>query len=120
MRKVKWSMMFLIFMLVFVSACSSGSNTNNGSENSNSSSVTPNNETDETKEDVTLRLWFPGTGSVEDAINSLIDKYESENAHITIDYEAVPWAEFFQKLSVGYAGGNAPDIHGLGYGKSVV
>lgn len=99
-----------VFMLVFmlIVGCQGNSNST-GSEQSSGD--------DSNKEQVTLKFWWPGTDLVEKATKELVEAFEAENPHINIEYEAIPWGEYFQKLSVGYAGGTAPDIHGLGFGQ---
>lgn len=66
----------------------------------------------ETEEDVVLTMWIPGTTGLE--------VYEQVNAEldgITVEVQIIPWGEYFTKLNVGFAGGTAPDIFGLGYGQ---
>lgn len=95
-----------ILVLIFLSACQS-----------DTSSSDPKSHDGSKDEQVTLKVWYPGTGQIEKDVQSIIDQFEEEHPNVTIDYEAAPWAEFFQKLTVAYAGGTAPDIHGIGHGQ---
>ncbi|MCR2822987.1 ABC transporter substrate-binding protein [Lederbergia panacisoli] len=108
MRKIKsLCLISLVFSLLLLTAC--------GSPSSETGSKGKSNE----NEKVTLNVWFPGTGTVETAVRDILDKFEEENPNIKVELEAIPWGEYFQKLSVGYAGGTAPDVHGLGYGQLI-
>ncbi|CAH0121282.1 hypothetical protein PAE9249_03809 [Paenibacillus sp. CECT 9249] len=109
MKTSKWILLTLMMaVIVFVSACGQ----NNGANNKQ---ALGGNEGK-----VTLKFWYPGHETyVVDAVNKLIADFEQENPDIKIEYSAIPWKEFFQKLSVSYAGGIAPDIHGLGHGQLV-
>ncbi|WP_163537969.1 ABC transporter substrate-binding protein [Gracilibacillus sp. YIM 98692] len=112
-RKIlKWGIIFILSLLLMVTGCQSDSSTNEEKQKSANGEGEQNQE-----EEVTLKLWWPGQNYVADAISGIVEDFENENPNINIEYEAVPWGEYFQKLSVGYAGGNAPDIHGLGYGQ---
>jgi multiple sugar transport system substrate-binding protein len=106
----KFSCILLILFLVLLTACQSEKPVDSG---------TSGDGTNDNNEQVTLSLWYPGTGTVETAVQNMLDKFEEENPHIKVEFEAVPWAEYFQKLSVGYAGGTAPDVHGLGFGQLI-
>ncbi len=112
MKARTWGLIFIVLALLIVSACQSGSG--NNSSNGGTSAETGNSEKGE---QVTIKFWYPGAGPAEDAVKEVVAAFESKHPNVKIDYSVVQWSEFFQKLSVGYAGGMAPDIHGLGFGQ---
>lgn len=108
-------MVVLLCLVLLVAACSGQSNpTTNDSGNGGTSSAGGN----ASDEQVVIKLWWPGTDEpIVNSMERVIEQFEEAHPGIQVEYEAIPWAEYFQKISVGYAGGNAPDIHGLGLGQ---
>lgn len=58
---------------------------------------------------VTLRYWQYNTG-VQDLEKRLVDTYQTKAGDVTIQYEAIPWQQYWQKVNATLAGGDAPDI----------
>lgn len=97
---------FLVLLLLFAAVgCQSNSESANTDKEENGQ--------------VTIKFWWPGTDNIEKAARELVAAFEASHPNIKVEYVPVPWGEYFQKLSVGYAGGTAPDVHGLGYGQLV-
>ena len=115
LQKSKFGMVVLLCLVLLVAACSGQSNpTTNDSGNGGTSSAGGN----ASDEQVVIKLWWPGTDEpIVNSMERVIEQFEEAHPGIQVEYEAIPWAEYFQKISVGYAGGNAPDIHGLGLGQ---
>ncbi|MCU6795081.1 extracellular solute-binding protein [Paenibacillus sp. WQ 127069] len=69
---------------------------------------------------VTLKYWYPASDELVIAeVKSIIAKFEAANPKIKIELTTIPFKDYFQKLSVAYSGGIAPDVHGLGFGQLI-
>jgi len=110
MKKVSLLLLTLLVFTILVSACSSGTAKETGNQLNSGSQ----------KEKVTLKFWYPGTDDIlTGAVKDIIQKFEDQNPAITVELTSIPWADYFQKLTVSYAGGLQPDIHGLGFGQLI-
>ena len=47
----------------------------------------------------------------------LLPRFQRENPDIRVEATLLQWMEFFQKVSVAFAGGTGPDVVGSGYGQ---
>jgi multiple sugar transport system substrate-binding protein len=63
-------------------------------------------------EEVTLGHWQHHSGGRAAAVESFKEQFEADNPNVTIDFQSIPWAEYWGKLAAGIAGGagSAPDI----------
>jgi ABC-type glycerol-3-phosphate transport system substrate-binding protein len=69
---------------------------------------------------VTLKYWYPASDEpIIAEVKSVITKFEAANPKIKIELTTIPFKDYFQKLSVAYSGGIAPDVHGLGFGQLI-
>ncbi len=61
---------------------------------------------------VTLMHWQHHAASYVQAVESFKARFEDENPGVTIDFQSIPWAEYWGKLASGIAAGagSAPDI----------
>ncbi|RXZ78383.1 extracellular solute-binding protein [Paenibacillaceae bacterium] len=117
--------MLLLFILVMVGCGQGAAKTDDhsttptaGTTGKASQAERPAGE--ETVKEVTLKLWYPGTEeNTIQAINDIVAGFESENPHIKVELTTIPWAEYFQKVTVAYSGGLQPDVHGLGFGQLI-
>lgn len=102
MSRQKFIVMALLLTCLFLSGCANGDKkASNG-------------------EQVTLKFWYPGTDElVVQAVKERIAGFEQQYANVKVELTAVPWAEYFQKLSIAYSGGVQPDVHGLGFGQLI-
>lgn len=64
---------------------------------------------DESAEDVTLKMWSWRTEDV-DKYNEIFAVFEAENPGITVDFEAFQNTEYNQILTTGLAGSDGPDV----------
>jgi multiple sugar transport system substrate-binding protein len=113
------SLTLLLVITVLMSACSSNTvrepKVNELKEQSNT-----DNGAKPQEEKVTLKFWYPGTEeALTGAVKDIIKKFEDQNPAVTVELTSIPWAEYFQKLTVSYAGGLQPDIQGLGFGQLI-
>lgn len=69
---------------------------------------------------VTLKFWYPAADDITiNAAKEVIAGFEQKYSHVKVELTTVPWAEYFQKLSIAYSGGVQPDVHGLGFGQLI-
>jgi multiple sugar transport system substrate-binding protein len=59
---------------------------------------------------VTLRFSWWGSDTRHTATQKVIDLYESKNPDVKIEGDYVAWADYWDRLATGVAGGNSPDI----------
>ncbi len=63
--------------------------------------------------------WLVTTSSVRDGwYTQMIEEFEAENEHITIELVTIPQDEMDQRLSTMLAGGNAPDVWSPNWSRS--
>ncbi|WP_058308397.1 ABC transporter substrate-binding protein [Gracilibacillus massiliensis] len=114
MRKV-----YLLFILMLITtvvvACSSDSATDDTTEDTNSEGTTESAEETEDEEasgeeDVTLRVAWWGGQERHDRTLQVIEMYEEQNPHVTIEAEYSGFDGYFDKLNTQLAAGNAPDV----------
>ena len=69
------------------------------------------------QEPVVLKYMTWASGDAETWIREdFIEPFLAEHPNVTIEYEAVPFAEFWRKLMTMYAAGNAPDLMHMSVG----
>jgi multiple sugar transport system substrate-binding protein len=101
----------LLIIALLAAACSSGAPKQAGP--GDSPSVTG-------QERVTLKFWYPGSDDVlTGTVKGIIQAFEQANPGIHVEPTFIPWADYFQKLTIAYSGGLAPDVHGLGFGQLI-
>ncbi|MCE2470748.1 MAG: sugar ABC transporter substrate-binding protein [Anaerolineae bacterium] len=69
------------------------------------------------QDDVTIDFWIPGGRGRDEGAAAVIEAFEAQNPHITVELTATPFGEFFDSLQVAFAGNNPPDaalIDGVG------
>ncbi|KGP71866.1 ABC transporter substrate-binding protein [Pontibacillus yanchengensis] len=104
MSKVRWSRyvlyMFALFALV-LSACS----------NQTEGEAEQDGDNDSTSEEqVEITLGFYSSGSADQKMEELINKFEEAHPNIKVTTQNAPYSQFFQKLDTQIAGGTAPDV----------
>ena len=68
------------------------------------------------KEPVTIKfMQYTATGSQEETLKAMIDKFMELNQDIKVEYEVVAWADYYTKLNAAIAGNSAPDVFEVGY-----
>ncbi|MDU5945795.1 MAG: extracellular solute-binding protein, partial [Paenibacillus macerans] len=103
--------LFMATLVLLVSACSSGGGNaeTSGSKGGNTAG-----------EQVTLKVWVPINTPELDAVYKQIGAdFEKTHENIKVEITTIPFSDYFQKLSVAYAGGIQPDVHGLGFGQLI-
>ena len=73
---------------------------------------TSNKSGDASTGDVTIRWSWWGDTTRHEKYNQIADKFEEKNPGIKVEREPNSWADYWDKLSVQVAGGNAPDMMG--------
>jgi len=110
-----------VVMVIWLTAC--GGNDNDPEDETNNSSdneVESNNEDgsnndnaaadDGDKEEITLRMAWWGEQTRNDGTNEVIEMFEDENPHITIETEYASWDDYWRKLAPQAAANELPDI----------
>lgn len=94
-RIIKSAITALVLTLVFsiLTACST---TSSGS--------------DQSEKEKTLTFWTHNSGPMVEQTKELIEKYEAENPHITIDYQSMPNDQFAEKTVVALGTSTGPDV----------
>lgn len=65
-------------------------------------------------EAVTIRMTWWGNPERDEKTEAMIDAFEEAYPHITVEAEPTVFDGYFDKLSVGFAAGDAPDVITLG------
>ncbi|WP_010277922.1 ABC transporter substrate-binding protein [Paenibacillus senegalensis] len=104
---VKRSLLYLCtFLMVFVAACSSNNGTPSESQPPGSGGSAAPEE-----EQVTITWWdFQPNEAMIESLQTLIDAYEKEHPNVKIERTFVPFADIKNKLLIGSAAGQLPDI----------
>ncbi|WP_026799319.1 ABC transporter substrate-binding protein [Pontibacillus halophilus] len=64
-----------------------------------------------TKEEVVeIKLGYYSSGSADEKVEELIQKFEEAHPNIDVTTQNAPYQQFFQKLDTQIAGNNAPDV----------
>lgn len=112
-KSKKAGLIFLVSIILLIAGCGQG-----GNAGGNASPAEDNKES--SGEKVTLQFWYPGhEETITAPVKKLIVGFEEKNPNIKIEYTSIPWKDYFQKLTVAYGGGSAPDVHGLGFGQLI-
>lgn len=63
-------------------------------------------------EGITLSHWQHHSAGRAAAVEAFKENFEGDNPDVTIDFQSIPWAEYWGKLAAGIAGGagSAPDV----------
>src|SRR5690625_2561519 len=108
-------------MVIWLSACGGDNNdpedeVNNSNDDevgsNNEAGSNNNNETldDGDKEEVTLRMAWWGEQTRNNMTNEVIEMFEDQNPHITIETEYAGWDDYWRKLAPQAAASEMPDI----------
>ncbi|GAA0299884.1 multiple sugar transport system substrate-binding protein [Gracilibacillus halotolerans] len=108
MRK---TLLFVLMLLLtaFLVAC--GSDSDDAASDSNSESSGKETASQDSSEDeITLRVAWWGGQERHDRTLQVIEMYEEQNPHVTIEPEYSGFDGYFDKLNTQLAAGNAPDV----------
>lgn len=72
-------------------------------------------ETENEKEQITLRVGWWGSQSRHDLTQQVLDLYMQENPHVKIEAEFTDWSGYWDKLATQAAGGGLPDVIQMDY-----
>jgi multiple sugar transport system substrate-binding protein len=99
--------MFLVGMLLILSACSGGEQSATGDGNKGSDQ--PRGKSDEP---VTITFLQPGLEqpNQRQPVEELVKRFEEANPGIKVELQSVGWEDAYQKLVTGFSGGTAPDV----------
>jgi multiple sugar transport system substrate-binding protein len=97
----------LMIALVFIlSACAGGKLGNNQASDSGQGETSASGA----GEKITLNLWYWEGDMEKPWRENLIKDFEEENPNIKINFQILPWAQYWQKLQTASAAGEFPDV----------
>lgn len=120
-RKISVLLVAMIILSAFMSACGGGSSSSAASTASSSapassaaSSAAPASSSAPAEAaPVEIRAaWWGDTGRHE-LYNKIVDEFQAAYPNVTVVREPTSWNDYWDKLSVQSAGGNAPDFIGM-------
>ena len=65
---------------------------------------------------IRFSVWY-GQGDIE-VWDAVLDAFEKATPDVKVDFEPLAWSQYWQKLQVGLAAGDPPDVIGMGVGVS--
>lgn len=100
-------------------ASNDSKDTNDKASNEEDAQKNGNEDVEEKeKEPVKLVNWMPGSDDyTKEAFEEIYTMMPEECSNVTVEFQQVPWSEYFTKLNVALAGGMGPDVFGLGFGQ---
>lgn len=91
-----------------------GSGSDNGASEGDGATESPDEgdgaDEEGSGEQVTLRLWMQQDNRLLAAMQEIVAGFEEANPNIDVQLDSFPFAEYHQKVSTGFAGGDAPDV----------
>ena len=63
---------------------------------------------------IRFSVWY-GQGDIE-VWDTVLDAFEQSQPEVKVDFEPLAWGQYWQKLQVGFAAGDPPDVIGMGVG----
>src|SRR5690625_3330723 len=115
--------MFLFVCVLLLAACASSEDVDSKEDETDETTSEVNDETNEDEgetaddDQVTLRMTWWGSQSRHDQTQEIIDLFEAEYPHITINAEFTGWDGYFEKMAAAAAGNNLPDIMQQNFGE---
>ncbi|MFA9557869.1 ABC transporter substrate-binding protein [Evansella sp. AB-rgal1] len=112
----KWLMFAMLAFILVLVGCSNNSNDASSPSNNNDNNTNTNNDnndnsgTDDTPEDVTIRVAWWGGQERHDRTIEVIDLFEAKYPHITVEPEYTGWDGYWERLTTQAAGSNLPDV----------
>jgi|GEM_PF-2335573 len=112
----------LLLSTMILGACGNGDAEGNGATNDTSTEDVDANDTDDnvdagengdttSEEDITIDFWhIYSDGPMAELIPELIEEFEADNQHITVDHLGTNFWDYFTRLNTAVAGGVGPDL----------
>lgn len=124
MKKRVAILLAVIMLLSFtlLTACGKGTSTTpaNNTDTTDSKSPdadegkdTPSNEDTTDAAPVEIRAAWWGDTNRHELYQQILDRFQEKYPHITVIPEPVSWTDYWDKMQVQSAGGNAPDFMGM-------
>lgn len=101
----------LLVVLISATACSAPASSDAGTSTpvSASSPAAPDTSAG-SQEDVTLEFFWYTDGAETQAMRKVLDAYEEQNPHVTVEMVEVPYADLDNKLMMAISGGEPPAL----------
>lgn len=98
----RFALFLLATLILTVTACSNNSSYGSASSSSGGSGNQP----------IALEFWDMVWGPDEyiETAKKLVDQFNSENPGIKVQYQSIPWTNWYQRFTTSLASGTAPDI----------
>lgn len=113
----------LIFLFLLLAACSGDSDEETTPDATTDDVEQSNENQEETAEEgeeaITLRMSWWGSQNRHDMTNEIIELYEEQNPHVTIQTEFTGFDGYFEKMAAQASGNNLPDIMQQNFGEYV-
>lgn len=107
----KIGMLLLMFVLVFVTACSQNSSSTSSSSEQGNKTASGSTSSQSSDEQVTIYWWdYMSAEPMVEALTKSIAEYESANPNVKIERTYIPFGDLKNKLLLGSAAGQLPDI----------
>ena len=116
----KFSFLFVVVLMVFALVASACSNNSNNSKNTSDKSPNSNagEATEKPQKDVTLTysIWDK---IQQPAMEAIAKEFTTENPHIKVKVEVIPWGDYWTKMSAAAPAGTLPDVFWMHGGQFV-
>ncbi|RAV16404.1 ABC transporter substrate-binding protein [Paenibacillus contaminans] len=106
------SIIFILMLSLVVSACSSNGKPASTATGADGGTQTPATNGEKTK--IRFSTWY-GPGDIE-IWKNVIDRFQTDNPNITVEFEPLEWGAYWQKLQTQLASKSAADVIGMHVG----
>lgn len=123
MKALLFVLVSVVFIFGLVACGGGGSNTASKNIESTESTEPPadnssnspaaTEEKEQEQEQVSIRFTWWGDGKRHEVYNAIADLYETSHPNVKIVREFGSWGDYWDKMAVQTAGGNAPDVVGM-------
>jgi len=120
LKKLVFTVLSVLLVISMMAGC--------GKEAGQTSTVTPSagqsstapattSETPKSSGPVTIKfIQNSANGGHEEDLKAMIDKFHEKNSDIRVEYEIIPWADYYTKLNIVLnSGEGVPDVFEVGY-----
>ena len=99
----------VVMSLAMITTMFAGCGTSNSTP-TDSTTGTATQSTAQTGEPIKLTYYGGWTGTDLDRMKALVDKFNSEQSKIQVEFSSLQWTQMFTKFLTDYKAGNPPDI----------
>lgn len=103
----------VVISITMLSAMFAGCGTNNTSTNESTATTQSTAQSTTSGAPVSLTYYGGWTGPDNDRMKALVDKFNSEQSKIKVEFTSLQWTQMFAKFLTDYKAGNPPDVMAL-------